>query len=190
MPNWCSNDLTLTHEDPAMIERAVKAFQSGKLLEEFIPIPDELRNPETGSYGGDNAAEKDALREELRAKYGYTGWYDFCVAEWGTKWDVGGEGYSVDQVDPNTIKLSFESAWSPPTTAYSALANLGFGVKAYYWESGMAFCGMYVADEDGEFDDYREYTDANSETVRDMIGEELDDYWGISESLAEWEEEQ
>jgi hypothetical protein len=25
--------------------------------------------------------------------------------------------------------------------------------------------------------------------VRDMIGEELDDYFGISESMADWEEE-
>jgi hypothetical protein len=32
MPNWCSNMLTLTHEDPAMITRARDAFARGELL--------------------------------------------------------------------------------------------------------------------------------------------------------------
>ena len=36
MPNWCNNTLELHHEDPAMIERAKKAFADGKLLNEFV----------------------------------------------------------------------------------------------------------------------------------------------------------
>ncbi len=38
MPNWCNNYLELEHEDPAMIERAQKAFADAKLLEEFCPV--------------------------------------------------------------------------------------------------------------------------------------------------------
>jgi hypothetical protein len=34
MPNWCNNTIELAHEDPAMIERAAKAFADGTLLNE------------------------------------------------------------------------------------------------------------------------------------------------------------
>jgi hypothetical protein len=42
--------------------------------------------------------------------------------------------------------------------------------------------------EDG-FDDYYEYAGENSKTVRAAIGDELDDMFGISESMAEYEAE-
>jgi hypothetical protein len=44
MPNWCNNTIELSHEDPAMIERAKAAFADGKLLNEFIPLPKELED--------------------------------------------------------------------------------------------------------------------------------------------------
>ena len=56
MPNWCNNNLTLTHSDPAMIQRAVTAYQEGKLLQEFIPCPQELL--ETTAQFGANDQEK------------------------------------------------------------------------------------------------------------------------------------
>ena len=44
MPNWCNNTIELSHEDPAMIERAKAAFADGKFLNEFIPLPKELED--------------------------------------------------------------------------------------------------------------------------------------------------
>ena len=41
MPNWCDNSLTLTHEDPAEIVRAVEAFKRGEFLAELVPNPDK-----------------------------------------------------------------------------------------------------------------------------------------------------
>jgi hypothetical protein len=38
-------------------------------------------------------------------------------------------------------------------------------------------------------DEYYEYGGEDSTTVRESIGAELDDYFGISESMAEWEAE-
>jgi hypothetical protein len=38
-------------------------------------------------------------------------------------------------------------------------------------------------------DDCIEYGGETSKTVRDLIGEELDDEYCISESMAEWEED-
>ena len=66
----------------------------------------------------------------------------------------------------------------------------GFYIKAFYYEGGMGFCGVWEGDmENGFFDDYAEYSGETSKTVRDAIGAELDDMFGISEQMAEWEAE-
>jgi hypothetical protein len=176
MPNWCNNGITLRHEDPSMIERAAKALQAGQFLQEFIPCPKELT--ETVAQFGTNDHEK-ANRE----KYGYGSWYDFNTANWGTKWDVNSDNVEIQ--DANTLTASFDSAWSPPTNAYEKLLDLGFEVEAFYYEPGMAFVGKWA---DG-VDEYYELGGEDSSTVRESIGEELDDYFAISEQMAQWEEE-
>jgi hypothetical protein len=159
MPNWCSNTLTLSHEDPAEITRAADAFRRGELLNEFVPLP---------------AVEKD-------------NWYDWHVSNWGTKWDVGGDNYNVDiSNDGSSMTVSFESAWAPPVAWYEHMQELGFGVTAYYYESGMCFAGKY--DESG--DDGYEFSNMSSDDVRDMLPEDLDDMFGISEMMAEYEDEE
>jgi hypothetical protein len=39
MPNWCNNNLTLSHDDPAMIQRAFDALERQEFLQEFCPVP-------------------------------------------------------------------------------------------------------------------------------------------------------
>ena len=90
MPNWCNNRLTLTHTDPAQIDRAVRAFKEGHFLAEFIPVPQELRD--TVASPGTSDEELVAQRNANVEKYGYPDWWAFCVNEWGTKWDIGGGG--------------------------------------------------------------------------------------------------
>lgn len=160
MPNWCSNTLTLTHEDPNQITRAVEAFRRGELLNEFVTLP------------------KD--QEE--------NWYDWHISNWGTKWDVGGEDYGDPSVDPSgkSVSFNFDSAWAPPVLWYERMTELGFDVDAMYYESGMAFAGKYV---DG-YDDYYEFSNMTSKEVRDMLPEELDEMFGISDMMAEYEDEE
>ena len=179
MPNWCSNGLTLTHSDPAMIDRVIKG-QEG-LLQEFIPCPQELIDTVSGFVPEQEALE--AQQAANREKYGYSTWYDHNVAQWGTKWDFSAD--SIERLDANTVQLSFDTAWAPPVAAYGRLEAMGFEVVAFYYEPGMAFVGKYA---DGD-DDCYEYGGYTSSTVRDVIGAELDDYFGISENMAEWEEE-
>lgn len=184
MPNWCSNGLELAHKDPAMIERAKAALANGAFFQEFVPCPDELNDGDltTWSHGPEQEA-REKKQAEMVAKYGFKSWYDWNIANWGTKWDCGDS--SVEIVD-GILKASFETAWSPPVTFYEALVEQGFEVKAYYYEPGMAFVGKW---EDG-CDDYYEFGGETSATVREAIGEELDDYFGISENMAEWESEE
>ena len=185
MPNWCNNGITISHKDPAMIDRVIKG-QEG-LLMEFIPTPKELVETVAGFMGEDKRAAHEAQQAANIAKYGYKDWYDWNVANWGTKWDFSLE--NVDRVDEHTVKAAFDSAWAPPTEAYAKLCAMGFEIEAYYNEPGMGFVGKWVGDEEDYFDDYYEYDGYNSETVREAIGAELDDYFNISESMAEWEEE-
>ena len=159
MPNWCANSLVLHHEDVNMIERAVQSFQKEEFCNEFVPMPEEFKND---------------------------GWYEWRVSNWGTKWDVGSSQYGVERGNANECKFSFDSAWSPPIQFYEKLEELGFTVKAMYYEPGMAYCGIY---EDG-FDDYYEYGDLDSDGVANTIPQELDEYFCISEQLADWEDEQ
>jgi hypothetical protein len=189
MPNWCNNTLELQHEDPAMIERAKRAFAEGKLLNEFVPVPESLHitSGRVGAIGSPEQNELEAQEKANRETHGYATWYDFCVNEWGTKWDVGGDDYNAPQQDsPTRITMSFDSAWAPPCAAMDKMMDLGFSVRLYYYEPGMCFAGIY--DENG--DDYYELGDMKSEQVAEEIPSELDEMFGISETMAEYEAEE
>jgi hypothetical protein len=170
-----------------MLERVRSAFNEGKLLNEFLPVPQELQIV-AGRVGGDEDPEQIKL-EEAQAnnikKYGYKDWYDWCVNEWGTKWDVGGDGYEPQDI-PGGLMLVFDSAWSPPIGAYEKLTEMGFSIRAMYYEPGMAFAGIW---EDGD-DDFYEYGGMNSDQIAEELPEILDEEFGISESVAEWEAEE
>lgn len=177
MPNWCNNTLTLSHEDPAMIARAKQAFADGRLLDEFIPVPQELKDVPSPNREADHA-------ELLRKKYGASDWYDFCVNNWGTKWDIG-DGNGIQTWDDHELIVYFDSAWSPPTTAYQRFEELGFRVYATYYEPGMCFCGIYDEYGDNSWD----LSGMDSAEVRDAIPQELDESFCISETMAEYEAE-
>jgi hypothetical protein len=187
MPNWCSNHITVRGTDPVAIKRLADAFDAGEFCGTVVPMPEEL-NITSGRLGdGAEQAELEAKSKANLEKYGYANWYDFNVANWGTKWEIGGNGDTAEiEEDGLSFSAPFESAWSPPTGVCEALVEQGFEVTLYYYEPGMGFVGKW---EDG-CDDYYEYSGENSNTIRAAIGDELDDMFGISESMAEYEAEQ
>jgi len=158
MPNWCSNSVTLRHEDPAQITLAVEAFKRGEFLAELVPNP---------------AKEWD---------------YDWSVSNWGTKWDVGGDGYDPVVADDGlSAEFNFDSAWSPPITAYERMTELGFNINAMYYESGMAFAGIW----DSEFgEDHYDLSGMDSGDVAQQLPSELDECFEISATMAEYEDEE
>ena len=185
MPNWCNNTLNIRHEDPAMIERAKTAFAEGKFLEEFCPVPASLHI--VAGRVGDPDEQKKLEEDTARniATHGYGNWYDYCVNEWGTKWDIGGEDAHMVEQDANGVVFNFDSAWAPPTAAYAKLMEQGFEILAYYFEPGMAFAGRW---EDG-CDDYYDYGGMTSEQIADELPDDLDETFDISGQVAEWEAE-
>jgi hypothetical protein len=168
-----------------MIDRAQK---SDGLLMEFLPTPKPLLETMAGSYGDSEKQQALELQqlENIRL-FGAKDWYDWNVANWGTKWDFNLE--NVERVDEHTLTAAFDSAWAPPIDAYVKLLALGFVIEALYYEPGMAFCGRFVGDENDYADDYYEFSGHDSTTVREAVGEDIDDYFGISDEMAQYEEE-
>lgn len=119
----------------------------------------------------------------MKAKYGFTSWYDWNIANWGTKWDLC--DVIKTRIDANTIQLSFESAWSPPIEAYDRLLGMDFEIQAFYHEPGMCFAGVY---DNGNDDCYSDWGD--SQGARDCLPKELDEMFAISEQQEEWEREE
>ena len=192
MPNWCNNGLEISHVSKDMMARVIKAAQSTGnepgLLAEFFPCPEELQIV-AGSVGPKGSPEQEALelKEDLNVKkFGYKNWYDWQVANWGTKWDICEATVVEVKDDGYAATLSFDTAWSPPIGAYEKLMELGFEVRGYYYEPGMCFVGCW----DNGNDEYYEYSGCDSTNVRDTIGEVLDDMFCISESMAEYEEDE
>jgi hypothetical protein len=50
-------------------------------------------------------------------QYGHTSWYEWSIAEWGTKWNA----YEVNRVNDTTIR--FQTAWSAPLKWLARLAE-------------------------------------------------------------------
>jgi hypothetical protein len=183
MPNWCNNYIEITGPAKTVnaLWTAATAEDSG-LLNAMVPMPAELSNTVKGSG--------DELQTE---KYdGYTNWYDWAVDRWGTKWDVDIQGLEYMEED-GVVSISgyFESAWAPPIDAIRtyASANPNVSITLDYHEPGMAFVGRYIIEDGEEEDESYEYNETNSKTVRSLIGEDIDDFWSISEDMANWEEE-
>jgi hypothetical protein len=165
-----------------MIQRAYDALERGEFLNEFIPVPKQLQIVAgcVGDPDEQKKLEEDTARnlEEL----GYGNWYDFCVGEWGTKWDCGEQGNSDIHPEGRMLHTFFESAWGPPVNAYEKLVEMGFGVEAMYHEGGMCFAGTWSNGND----DYIDLSELGADDIeRDYP--EIDECFGISECMREYE---
>ena len=187
MPNWCNNTVQINHKDPAKMYALVLAINEGKFCNFAKPVPKDLHIV-AGSLGDTEEQKKLEEQEKINfAQHGYKNWYDFCVNEWGTKWDV--DAYDTveydDQHDARGVTFGFDSAWSPPIRVYEALVEQGFEVRAYYSEPGMCFAGIW----DNGDDDFYDLSGYNSTQVQEELPSALDEMFGISESMAEYEAE-
>lgn len=136
MPNYCSNNLTIT-ADKATIDKLEAAFAEGKFLAALRPEPD---------YEGYKDSEiKDRGNGSIMPD-----WWEWRVANWGTKWDVGGEHDHMDRVSDTELYLSFDSAWSPPIEALQSREDIQYVL--HYCETGCDFCGTASGDSDGHTD--------------------------------------
>lgn len=170
MPNWCMNEMTISHNDPAMIKKAAEAWNEGKFLSTLVPEPNYPGYEDSEIKGGDFP--------------GMPAWWTWRINNWGTKWDVGltAELDNRAEIEDNTFTVEFDSAWSPPINAYDTLCEAGFHIRASYYEPGCAFVGDY---SDG-VDDCYEIIDI--EQAKEEIPPYLLNKWDVIETLQNYDE--
>ena len=173
MPNWCNNSITIRGDYDTLVQLKPVLEAGEGLLQAIKPMPAELEDTTKGSNG-------DAVN-----------WYDWRVANWGTKWDVSTEGLEFIDHGDGTAEITgwFDTAWAPPIDALHTLSEDWDScyVELYYQESGMCFVGYW--DSEGA-DEHYEYDGATSDTVRNMVPEHIVDFYALDEQLEEWEEEE
>ena len=182
MPNHCQNYLVLGHKDAREISRAKLAILEGKFFQEFHPCPQDLLETISGFFSGEEQQrDLEAKTKANLEKYGYANWYDWCNANWGTKWDAYDDEIVAERYDSDIAELSltFDTAWAPPTKFYDELVNQGFEVDAMYHEFGCQFCGRYT-------DGTEQYIEYNEDSLHD-IPDDIDEQFGITDTLAEWD---
>jgi hypothetical protein len=123
MPNHVTNKIEFYGEQ----SNIDKVFELIKGETECIDFNKILPMPEHIFQGN--------LGPEERAKYGTNNWYDWSIANWGTKWNA---YYSRLDRESNTIE--FDTAWSCPIALLDKLAEM-------CCEHGVLFAGKW-ADED------------------------------------------
>lgn len=176
MPNWCNNSIEISGPSEKIralwAQALIDEEQNGGLLRGLRPEP-EYADDEDGQI--------------------MPNWWNWRVENWGTKWEISPEGLEFIDNEDGTATLSgwFDSAWSPPVDAcaFYAEANPDVRITLDYHEPGMCFVGRYTAEDGMSDDNCIDFSGYDSKTVRDAIGEDMDELWNISESMAEWEEE-
>lgn len=189
MPNWNENAITITGPI-AMVRTLHEGAVAGNFCNTVYPVPQMLVDTVSGSVGKAGSQEQLAHEEQEQRNielFGYKNWYDFCVAEWGTKWDFGSDetaSFSDNGDGTATLTMNDETAWSPPIAIFEKMHDQGLDVLAYYYESGMQFCGKW---HNGSDECYQ--IQGNSVWVEENIPDEIDETFAISESMAIWEDE-
>jgi hypothetical protein len=148
MPNWCFNRLTVDTTSEGG-KKLAKAFEPkyasegtgefefyAKPMQDLMPCPQVLLDTPANLAREHNDQQKSNI-----AKHGYSDWYSWCVANWGTKWDA--RVVEFDDFNPNQTYVMFDTAWSPPENFFKIFAMLH--PDAYFRnefdEEGMSFEG-------------------------------------------------
>jgi hypothetical protein len=162
----------ITHDDPKKIQVLVDAWKENKFFGTIHPEPDYTKVKVKPTFpsikGNDDPVDPESA------------WWDWRVQNWGTKWEITTDEAYID-TSKNEIRVSFATAWSPPTGIFDKLVDDGYGVNALYYEGGCAFCGQYV---DGSDETYG--TDGKWQDVKNNIPESIDLEFGITNSMMEY----
>ena len=158
MPNWCNNVLTV-EGDAEQLQKFLKDTEVEE-DERFHPMnlhptPEDMYlahaiERELMTYDDDQNLSARQLELEMQIDagefagfeelYGAKDWYDWNVKNWGTKWEV---HMHLASKEDTSAHFHFESAWSPPTSLFDAIAPkyplLSFTLS--YEELGCDFAG-------------------------------------------------
>ena len=188
MPNWCNNNFAIAGSTESIKDLWESAQAAKGLLQAIMPMPEILE----GTTSPAPADLDPVLRQTMIAQTGYDNWYDWQVANWGTKWDVDLEGLEYVDNGDGTASISgwFDSAWAPPIGAYEQLAD-DFDscvIECSYYEPGMDFAGFWSSEDGDEYIDNLHEQYELGDNASDLY-KRLDDEFGLSEQFEQWDED-
>jgi hypothetical protein len=137
-------------KDKKLFKKGEEDFSMNKIL----PIPLEY----TQEY---KQEERKKREKELKKKYGSKDWYDWNVANWGTKWNV--SDASIDEEEDGSVVYGYSTAWAPNCEFLKNICKqyplLDFTLE--YEEEGVGFegtleivAGKVIKDEERPFTNY------------------------------------
>jgi hypothetical protein len=123
MPNWCYNNMSV-HGDRESLEKLTTAItrkdDDGNEFHDLtvlFPVPEELQIKSVWFSTESTDPEYLELSKKYEAnkeKYGFQTWYDWSIANWGTKWSPRIEEWEISHYnDESTINANYDTAWSP-----------------------------------------------------------------------------
>jgi hypothetical protein len=171
MPNWCENEVKISGST-IQISKLMSLVKDDGFFQNVLPMPEELKGFQSPvriitqeefdeqevkyqewlaksdeekrkehPFGFSKGMTKE-ISAELQEKFGHNNWYDWCVRNWGTKWDVidvakeyvYGEQYG---------ELRFLTAWSPPEGVKMKIDEMfpDLDISWFYKEEGEGFAG-------------------------------------------------
>lgn len=105
MPNHVYHNISIGSEITKERQEILDAIEkAGGICRYYKPMPKELEGTTSPQRIGDTITKEKS--EELIEKYGHDNWYDWCNANWNTKWGC----YDLE-IDDEVIR--FTTAWSP-----------------------------------------------------------------------------
>ena len=149
MPNWCSNDVQVYGDKQEIKKFKEECFtdHKGEAVLDFskvLPEPDYKKPKKDGTHN-------NGVQTELSVEM--PDWWNWRNDNWGTKWNLvpnhDGDltGYNMDSVG-NEIRMSFDTAWSPPNGIYNAIVDKypDLDVNWFYREDGVQMAGWLPYD--------------------------------------------
>jgi hypothetical protein len=168
MANWCNNELSIKGNKQAMNEFLTMLnfdpktnFSMGKIYPipaeisqtdspaDFRPVKQIQVNMKNGKTKMVDVDEYNRTKKEfnsyctkLKEEYGDDNWYDWCVNNWGCKWDI--EDLVIIVQNDEELRIKYETPWSPNCQFIeylrSEFPDIYFDLK--YYESGVGFSGQ------------------------------------------------
>lgn len=142
MPNWVTNRLYVSGEGVSLEDLTANG---GFTFNKFVPMPAELKDVSAfgdleelvsvyikGLLGDekafetipDNCMDNVKLAHFCLTNYGYTDWYNWRIANWGTKWDLSNPIMSNEICEDEKGKyIEFDTAWSTPEDFFATLSK-------------------------------------------------------------------
>ena len=151
MPNHCYNRVQISNnaeDNSKQFDELVAKFESGEPFSQIIPIPDYSKIPNEDGELPVKVEHKNPEGEVLftimefpKSKKGDDRWYQFCVANWGTKWEA--YDFCTTDIEEDYAEFGFNTAWAPADGIFDKIREdyPDVGISWFYDEPGCELAG-------------------------------------------------